>query len=511
VGRTGTVTLLLISAAGAASCGGRSNRTDGPNADPPAVASFPPVGCAEELDERPAVDHARITTLATGADLRVEAVGQQDLVAYTVSEGGSELRSLFVVRATTDESPALVATGLPRISETSELVIRFEQSTLLVMTGVENDVAEELFVWRVGDAGLTAIARTVDPTAIRASRDGRFLSVEADDRRQDMTQTVNLLLIDLSDLSSTHVGALDQPRARFTRDSSALVFSGVTRNPSCANVRRWSLEDRNVTEVTCASPLARWEITPDGAWLLHGLDPVDPSFECPLLLAQSRLDGEVTLANPGECLLSGPDKELDLSDGGARLAFLARPSDPNLGGAALQARPFDGGDTLELSPSDVIGIVDHFEQTIAFRVAVDDCGDHLMSVPNSGGDVWDLGMLVSWCPTPGAVEPVLDEEDGALLALSPDRTLRFQPGPGQGPVLLGCGVTGAALSTRTRVLFSAPHQGGTGLFRYDQTTGEVRVLEPGVTGPFALTPGNGAWLAVTVPDPAGGALVQDFR
>jgi hypothetical protein len=463
----------------------------------------------EELDGRPALSGARVTTLATGADLRVESIGQQGLVAYTVPEGALESRLLFVVGGATDEPSTLVATGLQRIPESSELIVRFEQSTLLVMTGVADDVAEELFVWRPGDPGLTSIARTVDPTAIRASRDGRFLSVEADDRRRDMIQTVKLLLIDLTDLSSTEIGALEQPRARFTRDSSALVFSGVSGNPACANVRRLSLEGRSVMDVTCASPRARWEVTPDGAWLVHGLELVDVSFECPLLLAQSRLDDGVTLVSPGECLLPGSGKELDISDDGERLAYVS-PSTHTPGSAALRARPLADGDTVELLPSAVIDIVDHFEQTIAYR-AVDDCNGHLMSVPTSGGDVWDLGPVSSYCPPPGAVPPLLDHEDGALLALAPDRTLRFQPAPGQEPVLLACGATGAALSDRTVAVFSAPYQGGTALFRYEHATGDVRVLEPVVTGPFVLAPGKGAWLAVTVPDAAGAALVQDFH
>jgi hypothetical protein len=36
------------------------------------------------------------------------------------------------------------------------------------------------------------------------------------------------------------------------------------------------------------------------------------------------------------------------------------------------------------------------------------------------------------------------------------------------------------------------------------------VLEPEVTGPFVLTPRKEGWLAVTVPDPEGSAVVRDF-
>jgi hypothetical protein len=508
VGHTQALTLVIVSTVAVASCGGKSSRSERSDADPPPDTSFPPVACAEELGERPSAARARITTLATGADLRVEAIGHGDLIAYTVSQGAPELRSLFVVHAARGATPTLVATGLLKLRDSSELVIRFEQSTLLVMTGVANDVAEELLLWRPGDPGLTFIARAVDPTAIRASRDGRFLSVEAGDRRRDMIRTVDLLLVDRNDLSSTLIGALDQPRARFTRDSSALVFSGVGGNPTCASVRRWSLGDQSVTDVACASPLARWEVTPDGAWLVHGLDSPD---ECPIVLARSGLHEDVMIVNPGECLLTGSGKELDISDGGERIAFLSRPADVTLGyAAALRARRFDGDATVELIPSDVVGIVHHFEQIIAFRTVVDECSEHLMSVPTSGGEVWDLGVHTSYCPSPGDVPPELDHEDGALLALSPDRTLRFQAAPGEEPLELACGVTGAALSSRHLVLFDAPYRGGTGLFRYDHSTREVRVLEPVVTGPFVLNPGNGAWLVATVPDAAGAALVVDF-
>jgi hypothetical protein len=513
VGRTSTRALIIVAGLGVAGCGGRSARVDPSEADPLEVTSFPPVACTEERDERPLVADARFATLATGVDLRVESVeGNDGLVAYTVAEPGTERRSLFVVPAMTGEPPTLVASGLSRTDETSELVIRFEESTLVVLTGIVNDVAEELLVWRAGDAGLASIARVVDPTAVRASRDGRFLSVEADDRRQDQKQTVTLLLVDLADLSVTVVGDLDQPRARFTRDSSALVFSGVTGNPTCANVKRLSLEDASVTDVVCASPQARWEITPDGSWLLHGLELAEPSLECPLLLARSGVLDATTLTHD-ECLLPGSDKELDVSDGGRRLAFLSPPADRSLGGAALRVKSMDDEDTVELVPDGQLGIIDHFEDTIAFRAEGDDeCDDdRLMSIPSWGGTVSELGLFTSRCSPSRKRAPVLDHDDGALLALSPDGTLRFQPQPGVEPILLACGAGGAALSTRSIAVFSAPYQGGMGLFRYDHTTREVRALEPVVTGPFVLTPRKESWLAVTVPDADGTAIVADHR
>jgi hypothetical protein len=167
---------------------------------------------------------------------------------------------------------------------------------------------------------------------------------------------------------------------------------------------------------------------------------------------------------------------------------------------------------VELVPNSVLGIVEHFEEAIAYRVATEDeCGEErLMSIPTSGGDAQDLGPFSTYCPTAGTVEPTLDHKDGALLALGSDGTLRFQPDPGEAPLELGCGVASAALAHSTLAIFSAPVEGGMGLFRYDHGRGEVTVLEPAVAGPFVLDPRKENWLAVTVPHADGTAMVADF-
>jgi hypothetical protein len=493
---------------GFTACAGRSAKVQADDAGPSEVVSVPPVGCTEELDERPSLEN-RLATLATGAGLRAESVdAETGLVAYTVPEPGSARRSLFVVSATTGEPPVLVASGLTRVPETSELVIRFEGSTLVVLKGVAYDVAEELLVWRAVDTGLTSLARSVDPTAVRASRDGRFLSVEANDRRGDGKLNVDLLLVDLEDLFVLPVESLDHARARFLHDSSALLFSGFTDDPACpVRVKRLSLDDRSVTDVACASPSARWEPTRDGEWLFHGYDQT-AFVACSLNLARTSLTDGTTEVGP--CLQSASGKEFDVSNGGRHVALLTPGAEP---GAVLSVQSTDDGTTNELVPNLVLDIVEHFENVVVYAAYDESQCDYerLMSIPNAGGTGRDLGSINSYCPTTPPVALVLDHEDDALHALSPDGTLRFQPGLDQEPLLLGCGVSGAGLANRQIAVFSAPYQGGVGLFRYDHGSGEVGVLEPVVDGPFVLKPPKDNWLAVTVPVADGSALVQDLR
>jgi hypothetical protein len=500
--------LLVVTTVAFSACGGRSAKVQPDDVNPPVVESVPPVACTEELDERPGFE-TRLATLATGSGLRVEAVdAETGFVAYTVPEPGIAQHSLFVVSATTGEPPVLVASGLVRVPETSELIVRFEASTLLVLKGVAYDVAEELLVWRAGDPGLVSIARSVDPTAVRASRDGRFLSVEANDAKGDGKLNVDLSLVDLEDLSVVPVESLDHARARFLHDSSALLFSGVTDDAACpTRVKRLSLDDRSILDVSCASSRARWEATRDGEWLFHGRDQT-AFVACSLDLARTSLTDGSTQVQP--CLLSGSGKEFDISNGGRYVAFLSPGGEP---GGVLLVQPTEGGVTRELVSSLVFDIVEHFDNVVVYTAYDESQCDYerLMSVPNTGGTAWDLGAKSSQCPTARPVPLVLDHENDALLVLSPDGTLRYQPGLNEEPMFLGCDVSGAALANSRTAIFSAPYQGAMGLFRYDHGSGEVGVLEPAVDGPFVLEPRKDSWLATTVPDAAGSALVQDAR
>jgi hypothetical protein len=385
---------------------------------------------------------------------------------------------------------------------------------MLVFSGVLRDLALELAVWRPGDDALTPVAKDVDPTAVRASRDGRFLSIEANDRRGDGIDTVDVLLLEVSTLATTLVASLHRARARFTRDSAYLVYSGSTDDGNCpVRLQRRALADGTEDLVTCKTTYSRWEISRDGEWLVHS-DTWGPETACPHVLLRTALSGgaQQILA---DCSLDASGKELDVGRAGDTVSFLARSSEPSTGGAALLTVPLDGGEPLELVPSNVVSIVEHLAGAVVFTTASEyvegvECGDDRFAiVPEAGGPAHDLGRATSWCadpPTPD--EGTVTELDGSVLVLGTDGELRYQPRVAEPPILVGCGIAQAALVSAREVLFSGSRGGDLGLFLYDAGTGAISEVEPRIGGRFGGGADLGRAYAAATPDGDAFSLVR---
>lgn len=518
------LTALVLGTATAA-CGGRSSSVVGERPEPefPAAPAVP-FACGGERKARPAAPVSR-RTLASAEALRLEAVSDDGaLVAYSTLNPGVPVPGVGVLLKDFFEVPGAGGDSLPVASQVQEfpgrftISTRFEGRTLLVIWGIQGDTAEGLMVFRPGDETATPIASAVDPTAVRASRDGRFLSVEANDRRHDLNQLVDLLLVELSTLETTLVDRLDLARARFTRDSSYLVYSGRGSEDCRVSIERLSLGDRTVNHVTCIQTDGRWEASPDGEWLVHGdawshLVPDPSMFEnCPTALVKTPLAGgdPAVLA---DCSLGAGGKELDVARGGAEVSFLTRAVEPDGTGARLMTVPLAGGEATELAPSGATSIVEHLPGVVAFvgsREREVTCGDGavnafgpLLTVPTAGGPVQHLGWASYCADPPFTGTATLSELDGSLLVLGADGGLRYQPSPGAPPLLVGCDIAQAAFRDAHRILFSGRRDGVLGLFGYDADTGEIEELEPLIEGPFGGGPELGDAYFAVVPGAEG--------
>ncbi len=497
----------LLFYAAVTACGGRSVQT---NRSPRPAPEEPlrPFGCEGEAEPRPAADVVR-RTYTSGDDLRFEAVSENGVrVAYSAPAAEGSGRDLFVLVDGRDAF--LAASNLGADPEGSSAIVRYESEHLIVLDGVVGDVAERLSV----SAPAVQAGVAVDPTAVRASRDGRFVSFEENDRRRDQKPTADLVLLDVQGGVRTPVASLDRVRARFTRNSDFLVYSGSPEGDACpVTVERRSLGSGEVSPVTCIDTEARWEISRDDEWLVHAerwshMIP-DPSiiWDCPTLLMKTPLSGGESQVL-ADCMSEKDGKELDVGREGDAVSFLTPSEDPFTEGARLMIVPLQGGEPRELVASSVYEILEHTADAVAFTAASSaDCGhERFMTVPEEGGATYDLGAATWYClDTPNGV---LTEHEGAFLVLSADRQLRLQHRAGEEPILLGCDIGQAVLLDDERVLFRGG--GESGLFVYEPERGVINSVEDRISGPFGADPDlDGGYLAM-VPENGRLALIHGW-
>lgn len=444
------------------------------------------------------------SVLARGVALRFEAIsGDGALVAYSAENAGGG-REVWVT-GTTEAEPELL--GVVGDLDSA----RFDGPTLLVFRGdgvadgqggsggpcsgkacglPPESWAPELLAWSPGRAGLTSLALDVDPGSVRFARDGRWISLEANDLPRSGTETPELLLVDTEDFSVRRLGAFNLARARFTRDSDWLVFGGETFYALSADiadhapaaceghfVARLSLRDGSVLPVACYdAPLrSRWEVTRDGEWLVHAL-----AREGDNTLARTPLAG-----GEPEVLFSGlggaeSGKSFDVGGGDPpQVAFIR--GDIGDSTRALAIIPFATGASETVLASECVqAIADYHGATITYR-----CGD-LFAVPASGGASTSLGEM----------SRITDELFTDLLALDQYGELRRFRGSNHRVDSLSVDVHDARFLGDTSTLASV----GSGeppwaLMFFDDS--DVSRSLGDVTGPFGVDPATRTFFVTT--------------
>jgi hypothetical protein len=452
--------------------------------------------------------------LAEGIDLRFEAISDDgDLVAYSEAAmaGG---REIWVVPT---EGGAPERLGLLDDLDSA----RFDRTTLLLFRGdgvpdasarsrepCSDEVcgphpdtwSPELFAWRPGDAGLTSLATDVDPGSVRFSRDGRWISLEANDLPEWRSFRPDIMLVDTRDLSVRRLGAANVARARFTRQSDWLVFSAfrifepapdiaaqLGAEPPCDwhRVLRLSLHDGRVVPVTCYQALerSRWEISRDGEWLVHGLYP-----GVGYVLARTPIAGGKPETLARDFASASVGKSFDVGGGNQpQVAFLT-----SAGGQQLSVIPLEpdrapqvlaGGCTDEASQQMIgpWGIAEHHGQTITYHGC-----DALHAVPARGGESVSLGLY----------SRLLDEQDERLLALDATGALHLYRVANNTASTLGQEVNAARFMAGERVLAST----GSGappwsLILFDAAGVNHALGE--ITGPFGIEPAGRRFFVTT--------------
>jgi hypothetical protein len=483
--RSGLGRSCLLFGIGISACGGQASLSVGADAGPDAPGR-PPL-CGDSIGP------TAPRVLARGTDLRMESISDNGaLVAYSGQALGG-LRDLFVVMKCGGDSVT--------VAERFALgFARFYGSLLVVASATATvDHTPALYAWREGRLGLTRLAEDVDPGSLRLSRNERWLSFEANDRLQDGKDEVDITLVDTATLAARTVAVLSNARARFTRDSEWLVFSGFGAGWGC--VQRLSLNDGALHDVGCpdqGSLQGRWEISPDGSWLVY-LNVILEEPRAPRwLLARRPLSGgRAEILADGVAIAGG--KEFDIARGGRTISYLRDD------GSKLVTIPVDGGEPVVLAPQ-AYSIVDHFESAIAYHApSVSPVSpDELWVVPSSGGIARNLGP--SRYDENGPPGGILEESRGALLVLSADDAVHWLPAPDLEPVLVTRSARDARLAfgLRRHILIQSMSYR---LSLYDVETRTTEAIDEAITGPFALDPESRRAFVTTKAVEEGTALI----
>lgn len=481
---------------------------DAPITTPDTVCSEDEIGFSDFESSAAPND---LEQLAQGVGLRLEAVSKGGgLVAYSsAAKSGAAARDLWLWDAHSGDA-ILIGEGLTGFG------LRFQGNTLLAWEGtlpglVSDDFKSQLLAWRPGDSRLETLACAIDPQAIRFSPDERWISVEVNDQDSDDKPTADIVLIDSAQLTLTSVAALDHARARFSHDSSLLLYAGQTEECGTRIWRR-DLKDGATSDVACLQipqKSARWELSADDEWLVHynfsGTADEARALELSPLQRTSLLTAETqNLADLVYYRRRG--KEFDVAKGGERIAFIGTAPDSK---SMLQVLDAPGQMPTRIATAG--RIIEHYADVIVFE------GD---LAPICGTDTWwsasplgdALELISPSSPSAAMALPceaprprILDHDAGALLVRGADEKLRWAPKPPAAPIVLGCGEAGGEFISDRQLLISAGLPGSASLALFDTAAQTLSLLHAEISGPFDA---EGGYYFTTLQGPGADRLVR---
>lgn len=472
------------------------------------VCSEDEIGFADFESSAAAADFEEV---ARGPGLRLEALSKGGgLVAYSsAAAAGSAARDVWIWDARSGDS-ILIGEDLAGFG------LRFQGNTLLAWEGtlpglVSDDFRSQLLAWRPGDPRFQTLACAIDPQAIRFSRDERWISVEVNDQDSDDKPTADIVLIDSAQLTLTSVAALDHARARFSHDSSFLLYAGQTEECGTRIWRR-DLQDGASSDIACLQipqKSARWELSANDEWLVHynffGTADEARALEFnPLQRTSLRSAETQTLADVVYYRRRG--KEFDVAKGGERIAFIGSTPDAT---SMLQVLDAAGQTPTPIAPAG--RIIEHYADVIVFE------GD---LAPTCGTDTWwsasplgdTLELVSPSSPAAAMTLPceaprprILDHDNGALLVRGADEKLRWAPKPAAPAIVLGCGEAGGKFISNGQLLISAGLSGSASLALFDTALQTLSILHAEISGPFDA---EGGYYFTTLQGPGADRLVR---